>query len=163
MENWEKIHAVQHMQDYIEEHISEPIYLHELAKAAGYSPWYSARMFKEFTGKAPFDYIRTLRLSRAALVLKDEETRVVDVALDFVFESHEGFTRAFSKQFGLSPKDYRKRLPTINLFMPSPVRDYYLKLQKGERIMATNTNVNTVFVQVIDRPARKLILKFNVL
>lgn len=147
------------MQECIEGNIGEPISLHMLAQAAGYSPWHSARIFKELTGKTPFEYIRELRLSRAAVKLRDEETRVIDVALDFVFESHEGFTRAFSKQFGMSPRHYAKNKPPLKLFMPERVRDYYLSLQKGERIMTTNTTANTVFVQVIDRPARKLILK----
>jgi hypothetical protein len=43
--------------------------------------------------------------------------------------------------------------------MPNRIRDYYLTLQRGEDRMKNNQNVNTVFVQVIDRPARKLVLK----
>ena len=147
------------MQDFIERHITEPITLHMLAQAAGYSPWHAARIFKEMTGKTPFDYIRTLRLSRAAAKLRDEETRIIDVALDFVFESHEGFTRAFSKEFGMSPRAYATHKPLVKFFIPIRIRDYYLKLQKGEGILTEKTNANTVFVQVIDRPARKLILK----
>src|SRR5512137_2737756 len=101
------------MEDYIEEHLTEPITLHMLATAAGYSPWHSARLFKEVTGKAPIDYIRALRLSQAAVRLRDEDVRVVDVAFDFVFDSHEGFTRAFSKQFGLTPQRYSHNKPPI--------------------------------------------------
>jgi AraC family transcriptional regulator len=127
-ENWDKINAVQRMQDYIEDNILEPISLHDLAVTAGYSPWHSARIFRELTGKTPFDYIRSLRLSRAALKLRDEEVRVVDVALDFVFETHEGFTRAFSKEFGINPRDYSQSAPPIKLFMPARVRNYYLIL-----------------------------------
>ncbi|NLY47918.1 MAG: AraC family transcriptional regulator [Clostridiales bacterium] len=159
MESWEKIDAVQRMQDYIEEHIQEYISLHMLAKAANYSPWYAAKIFKELTGKTPFEYIRELRLSKAALKLRDTDRKVVDVAFDFVFDSHEGFTRAFSKQFGMTPKDYSKNTPPLKLFMPSRIRDYYLTLMKGDNSMAENKNVSTVFVQVIERPARKLILK----
>jgi AraC family transcriptional regulator len=147
------------MQDYIEQHITEPISLHKLAGAAGYSPWHSARIFRELTGKAPFEYIRELRLSRAAARLHDSDDRIIDVALDFVFESHEGFTRAFSKQFGMSPRDYVKNQPPVRLFMPLRVRDYYLRMQKGDIDMKEKTKANTVFVQVVDRPARKLILK----
>ena len=51
MENWDNIDAVQRVQDYIEEHITEPITLYMLAKAAGYSPWHTLRMFKRLTGK----------------------------------------------------------------------------------------------------------------
>ena len=159
MEHWEKIQAVQRMQDYIEQHITEPITLRMLAQAAGYSPWHSARIFKELFGKAPFEYIRSLRLSRAATRLRNGDVKVIDIALDFVFESHEGFTRAFSKQFGISPHAYSNNKPPIQLFLPGRIRDYYLKMQKGESEMSkTTTNANTVFVQVIDRPARKLIL-----
>ena len=159
MERWEKVNAVQRMQDYIERHITEPITLHMLAQTAGYSPWHAARIFKELTGKTPFEYVRALRLSRAAVKLRDENTRVIDVALDFVFDSHEGFTRAFSKQFGMSPRHYSKNTPPLKLFMPTRIRDYYLMLQKGEEAMTEETHVNAVFVQVVDRPERKLILK----
>jgi AraC-like DNA-binding protein len=51
MESGDKIDAVQRMQDYIEKHITEPITLYMLADAAGYSPWHSARIFKELLGK----------------------------------------------------------------------------------------------------------------
>jgi AraC-like DNA-binding protein len=159
MEGWEKINAVQRMQDYIKDHITEPITLHMLARAAGYSPWHSSRIFKELTGKTPFEYIRILRLSKAAVKLRDEDVKIVDVALDFVFDSHEGFTRAFSRQFGMTPKDYSKNTPPLKLFMPTRIRDYYLILQRGVDNMPKSANTSTVFVQVIDRPARKLILK----
>lgn len=159
MESWDKINAVQRMQDYIEEHITEEITLHMLSEAAGYSVWHSARIFRELTGKPPFEYIRLLRLSKAAMSLKGGDKKIVDVAFDFVFDSHEGFTRAFSKHFGISPRDYCKNLPHLNLFMPMKVHDYYLTLLKGENIMSDKSNASTVFVQVIDRPLRKLILK----
>jgi AraC family transcriptional regulator len=147
------------MQDYIEAHIRKHISLSDLARAAGYSPWYSARIFKELTGKSPFEYVRALRLSRAAVELKDTNNRIIDVALDFVFDSHEGFTRAFSKQFGISPRNYSKNAQSVKLFIPQDVRDYYLVLQKGDNMVNKNTKTSTVFVQVVDRPARKLILK----
>lgn len=159
MERWEKTNAVRRMQDYIDEHLTEPITLHMLANAAGYSPWHSARLFKELAGKTPFDYIRALRLSRAAVRLKDEDVRVVDVAFDFVFDSHEGFTRAFSREFGVTPKDYSRSAPQLKLFMPERIRDYYLRLQRGDERMSERPKANTVFVQVVERPARKLILK----
>ena len=159
MERWEVINAVQRMQDFIEMHLNEPITLSELAKAAGYSQWHSARIFKELTGKTPFEYIRALRLSKAAILLRDKQPKVVDVAFDFVFDSHEGFTRAFFKQFGLSPKEYRGRPKPIQLFMPYRIRDYYLTLQKGAVKMSEKKSANTVFVQVVERPARKVILK----
>jgi AraC-like DNA-binding protein len=159
MEIHENIDAVQRMQDYIEHHIMEPITLHMLAQAAGYSPWYSARIFKKLTGKTPFEYIRAMRLSRAAIRLREGGIRIIDVALDFVFDSHEGFTRAFSKQFGMSPQKYGKNKPPLRLFMPKRAHVYYNFFQEGEKTMSEKSNVDTVFVQVVDRPERRLILK----
>ncbi|MHC1721052.1 MAG: helix-turn-helix domain-containing protein [Clostridiaceae bacterium] len=162
MERWEIIDAVQRMQDYIEDHINEKITMGELAKTAGYSQWHSCRIFKEMTGKTPFEYMRSLRLSKAALVLRDNKARVTDVAFDFVFDSHEGFTRAFTKEFGVSPKNYRSDTPPIQLFIPYSVRAYYLTFGKGEKKMTENKETKTVFVQVVERPKRKVILKRGV-
>ena len=146
------------MQDYIDKHLNEPITLQTLAKAAGYSCGYSIRLFQELTDRAPFDYIRELRLSKAAEKLLENDAKIVDVASAFSFESHEGFTRAFSRQFGISPRRYRKEKPALKLFTPEHLRDFYLSLQRGEKIMA-KAKPQTVFIQVVDYPARKLILK----
>ena len=159
-ERWEAIEAVQRVQDYIEAHIQEPISLSQLARAAGYSPWHTARIFKELLDKTPFEYLRALRLSKAALSLRDGKQRIIDVALDFVFDSHEGFTRAFSRQFGVTPKRYSQSPQPIQLFMPHRIRDYYLTLHKGEKKMSETAK--TVFVQVVERPVRKAILKRGV-
>lgn len=162
MERWEKICAVGRMQKYIAAHFKEQITLYQLAQAAGYSPWHSARIFKDLIGKSPFEYIRSLRLTDAALKLRDGEEKIIDVAFDYLFDSHEGFTRAFSKQFGMTPSYYSKNTPPVNLFMPHRIHDYYLKLQKGDDFVTKAKDVDTVFVQVVDRPRRKLILKRGV-
>ncbi len=156
MEHWQKVMAVAHMQDYIEANLGEPITLAKLAGKAGYSPWHAARIFKELTGHTPFDYVRTMRLTKAAERLREGGIKVVDVAFDFVFDSHEGFTRAFTRQFGMPPKRFAQQRPPLESFLPAQARDYYLTLQRGEKTMA---NLNTVFVQVVERPERKLILK----
>lgn len=121
MDETETFRSVQRMQEYIDMNILRKITLKELAVAAGYSPWHAARLFKEITGKAPFEYIRALRLTKAALILRDNNIKIIDVALDFVFDSHEGFTRAFSKEFGIPPSKYSHYTPPIKLFMPQKV------------------------------------------
>ncbi|MBN2852980.1 MAG: helix-turn-helix transcriptional regulator [Clostridia bacterium] len=161
MEQFEIISAVSKMQEYMENHLNSPITLRELSRAAGYSQWHSGRIFKEHTGKTPFEYLRSLRLSKAALVLRDHQPKVIDVAFDFVFDTHEGFTRAFIREFGISPKKYSRHPEPIKLFMPVSIRDYYLTLQKGEKIMSEK-KVIPVFVQVVERPERKAIIKRGV-
>lgn len=165
----ERENAVQRMKDYIEEHITEPITLRMLADAASYSPWHAGRVFKELTGQTPFEYVREVRLSQAAAQLRDTDAKIIDVAFDFVFGSHEGFTRAFSKQFGITPQHFRKHTPPIKFLTPKHVRGYHLTLPKGASIMSGNLGTTSVqvehrpvFVQVVDRPVRKLILKRGV-
>lgn len=150
------------MQEYIDLHLHDRITLKQLANAAGYSPFHAARLFKEITGRAPFDYIRAIRLTKAAVSLRDEGEKVIDVAFDFVFDSHEGFTRAFSRTFGISPNEYKKRTPPIPLFLPGRAYDIYQAIQKGETVMTENFDMKAIFVQVVERPARKMLLKRGV-
>lgn len=155
----EKVIAVQKMQDYIEAHLCARITLKDLAKVGNYSPFYCIKIFGELTGKTPFEYIRALRLSKAALQLRDEEVKVLDTALDFMFDSHEGFTRAFSKEFGITPYRYKKSPPPIKLFIPFSILSQCRYFQRGDKNMEQKAETKTVFVQIIERPQRKLILK----
>ncbi len=149
--------AVRKMQDYILSHVHEKISANDLAYAAGYSAWHAQRIFKELIGQPPFDYIRRLRLSQAALVLRDTPSKIIDVALDFMFDSHEGFTRSFSKEFGITPLSYRNQPRPVKLFLPYPLT-VCKKDKRGEEIMDDNV-MKTVFVQIIERPARKVLMK----
>lgn len=137
----------------IEKSPDAEITLKMLGHVAGYSPWYSSVIFKKLTGKSPFEYIRQLRLSKAALKLRDENTKIIDVALQSEFETHEGFTRAFTKQFNMTPKAYAENLPPIKLFMPYPV-----ELKKNKGVAMENKKTYPVFVHVVDRPKRKLVI-----
>jgi AraC-like DNA-binding protein len=159
MEQSDQVAAVRRMQAHIDGHLDRPISLYDLSRVAGYSPWHSARLFRELTGRAPFDYIRALRLSAAALRLQDRSVRVTDVALDFVFASPEGFSRAFSRAFGQTPKAYQIRPRPVRLFMPDRAAASGRTSLKGAPIMTQPENKASVFVQVVDRPARKLILR----
>lgn len=57
----ETVEAVQRMQDYIEANLGGNITLAALSKVSLYSPWYSYRLFTQWTGLTPADYIRRLR------------------------------------------------------------------------------------------------------
>lgn len=151
----EKIEAVQKMQSYIEAHISHEISLTELAEAAHFSPWYSARIFKELTGYSPADYIRRLKLSKSALCLRDEHAKVIDVAFDLGFVSVDGYQRAFRKEYGCNPKEYSKKPVPITLFIPYGVK--FRNAWKKECVIMET--VKNVFIQVIEKQERKVIIK----
>ncbi len=152
----EQIKAVQRMQDYIGEHLTENITLVDLAGAAFFSPWYSYRLFLQHTNLTPADYIRRLRLSKAALKLRDEPCKIIDVALEFGFGSVDGYQRAFFREFGCNPSEYVKSPVPLYLFIP-----YGVKYRPLRREMQMDTVIN-VFVQVIEKPERKVLIKRGV-
>lgn len=150
----EKIVAVQKMQDYIERHINENISLADLAKVSLFSPWYSHRLFKEYTNYTPGDYIRRLKLSKSALRLRDESDRIIDIALDMGFESVDGYQRAFVREFGCNPSKYAQNPIPLQLFIPYGV--IYNEIRKENIKMQT---VKNVFVQILHKPERKVLIK----
>ncbi|MDD6061708.1 MAG: helix-turn-helix domain-containing protein [Oscillospiraceae bacterium] len=149
----EQIQAVQRMQEYIETHLCEKITFADLAKASLFSPWYARRLFLEFTGVTPADYIRKLRLKQSALKLRDEDVKILDVALDFGFGSVDGYQRAFRKEFGCNPGAYAANPVPLPLFTPYGVKFRFL--ERKEKVMSARN----VFIQLIDKPKRKVILK----
>lgn len=156
MELSDKIKAVSRMQHYINAQLDEDITLDAIANAAGYSKYHAARIFKELTGRTVFETIRALRLTKAAQALQSFDEKVVDVAMDNGFDSHDGFTRAFSRQFGITPQKYHKETPPINWFVHYPIEAYYI-LKGGTKPVFNERVSRTVTVTVVERPARKLI------
>ena len=153
----EQVLAVQRMQDYMEANLAKEINLSDLARVSMLSPWYSYRLFREYLGLTPTEYIRKLRLSQAALRLRDGEDKVIDIAFDLGFGSMDTFTRAFFREFGCNPSDYRKKPTPVPLFIPYGVK--YRELRKEYFDMS---NVQTVFVQVVHKPERLCIIKRGV-
>jgi len=147
--------AVARVKDYVAQHLQEAITASDLARATGYSQYHMARVFKEETGLSPFEHIRHERMTAAAHALRNGKQRVIDVAFDYVFDSHEGFTRAFSAGFGISPKKYANAPEPHGWLIP---RRYHNRLKpKTEVTQMENTTV--IFTQIVERPARKLLLK----
>jgi len=150
----EQIEAVQRMQNYIEAHLCEEITFAQLSEEAMFSPWYSRRLFLEFTGFTPAEYIRRLRLGKSALRLRDENVRILDIALDLGFGSVDGYQRAFLKEFGCNPKKYAQNPVPLRLFTPYGVKFRYL-----ERREYSMENSKCVFIQIVEKPERKVIIK----
>lgn len=150
----EQVLAVQRMQDYIAEHLAEDIRLSQLAQASAFSPWYSYRLFREQLGLSPAEYIRKLRLSQAAVRLREGDGRITDIAFDLGFSSLDTFTRAFFREFGRNPSEYAKTPVPIPLFIPYGAK--YRQLRKESVDMS---NLQTVYVHSVRKPERLCIIK----
>ena len=82
--------------------------LHRMAKAAGLSPYHFLRTFEAVTGITPHQYLLRSRLRNAATVIASEEKKILDVALDCGFGDVSNFNRAFKRELGMSPREWRK-------------------------------------------------------
>lgn len=111
-------------------------------------------MFREHVGCTPAQYIRKLRLTHSAMRLKKEHCLVTDVALDSGFDSVDGFSRAFFKEFGCKPGEYAKEPEPIALFIP-----YEVKFRELRKDVVDMENLQSVFVQVIRKPERKVVIR----
>lgn len=148
--------VVERMQAYIKSKLHEPVTAREIAKSVGYSQFYAAKLFKEETGLSPFEYLRQLRLIESARALRNGAAPVLTVALDFVFDSHEGFTRAFANAFGITPKKYATYPAPCGWLIPFRYLDRHKSPMEEENM---EQKASFIFVQIVERPARKLLLR----
>ena len=112
--------------EYVEKNIENKIGLKELADFMGYSPYYISRKFMDLYGIPITAYVRIRKLQYSIKDLLDG-VKVIDVAMKYSFESHEGFSRSFKSLFGSSPKDIKKYLqkydiPEVELFANCKVK-----------------------------------------
>ncbi|MDE6926113.1 MAG: AraC family transcriptional regulator [Acetatifactor sp.] len=149
----EHVEAVQRMQEYIAQNLAECITMADLAKVSMYSPWYSYRLFVELLKMTPSVYTRKMRLSKSALRLRDEDIKIIDVSAEAGFDSVDGYQRAFYREFGCNPYEYSVSPMPICLFKPYGIK--YSKKRKD----ACMKEVRNIFIQTIDKPARKVIIK----
>jgi AraC family transcriptional regulator len=94
--------------EFIEAHLQTPTAVADVAAAVGYSVFHFCRTFNQVTHHTPYDYLVRRRLAEAARVLVRGEQRIIDVALDYCFNSPETFARAFRRVYGVSPRQARK-------------------------------------------------------
>src|ERR1700678_702425 len=92
---------------HIQQHLDEPLVLDDLARMACLAPYHFHHVFTGMLGGSLARHVRRLRLERAASRLKLTETPVVQIAFEAAYETHESFSRAFRKAFGLSPVQFR--------------------------------------------------------
>lgn len=96
-------------QAFLDRHSGDPVGLARLAAFAGLSVSHFSAEFRRHVGMPPMRYLLELRLRRAAYLLVDQNRSVADVARETGFTDPLYFSRQFRKQFGLSPRPYRKR------------------------------------------------------
>lgn len=97
------------MNTWLYSHVGDPMLsVDDWAEAMGYNRSIFYKKVKALTGQTPADYIRTLRMDRAAQMLEDETVTVAEVCYSVGISDPHYFTKVFKQQFGISPKKYQQ-------------------------------------------------------
>ena len=96
-----------HVMDYIDDHLTDDLSLDMISEYAGVSDFHFRKIFLYLSGMTLNEYIKTRRLSEANRDLLNGE-KVTDVAFKYGYQSMDGFTRAFKKWSGFLPSDVIK-------------------------------------------------------
>lgn len=97
----------------IEERIQEKLNVEMLAEGIHFSRYHYQRMFREVVGDSVMAYVTRRKLALAAEELARTDHTVLEVALKYGYDSHEGFTRSFKAYLGVTPTEFRKYHPSI--------------------------------------------------
>lgn len=142
---------------HCEEHLDEPLRLAELAAIAGFSPHHFHRVFQHVTGEAPKEYLRRLRLERAVYRLKVSPDNVLQIALEAGFKTHETFTRAFVRQFGIAPSEFRALLHDYRASVGADMQSCTFAGFTDETPLTLRFDMRKEPVRVTRTPARHLL------
>ena len=93
----------------LRENLAETPTLEQIGRRVGCSPFYLSRIFSRETGRSIFQYLRALRLERAAELLRAQELNVTQVALAVGYASPSHFSTAFHETYGCCPGLYPLR------------------------------------------------------
>jgi len=109
--------AIQRVLVYIEKHRDEKMTLEQLSKVARISQFHFHRIFTSYMGISPGQYIKVKRLEHGVKELSHSKKKTIDVAMSVGYESHASFNKAFKKEVGMSPTDFRKSVKEKGNYM----------------------------------------------
>ena len=97
--------------DYIERVLNDEIDEKQVAYLSGYSFAMFSRLFSILTDMTLSEYIRNRRLSEAAILLRETDKKIIDIAMNYGYESPDSFTTAFKNIHGYTPSEVRNGKP----------------------------------------------------
>ncbi|AKG03381.1 AraC family transcriptional regulator [Salimicrobium jeotgali] len=125
------MNSLQNMNDalsFIEENLTNEIDASEVAKRALCSEYHFKRMFSFLAGVTLSEYIRRRRLTLAAFELNNSNSRIIDIAMNYGYDSPDAFTRAFHNIHGITPSEARNNGHTIKSY---PQMTFQLSIKGG--------------------------------
>jgi AraC-like DNA-binding protein len=92
---------------YVRDNLSQPLTVADMAEQVSLSPSAFAHLFRDVTGKSPYQFVKELRLDRARELLVDGEMPVATVSKQVGYSSASHFISEFRRRFGMTPRAYR--------------------------------------------------------
>ncbi len=133
--------------DFIGKHLDDNLTLDQLSDIACFSKFHFHRLFTAYTGLSLQQYIRWLRLKRAAhQLIVDKRQSIIKIAIDAGFESQEAFSRAFKQTCGMSPGQFRQKSGWQ--FFENP--PYQFLKQEDMKVNVTIKNLNARRLAVLE-------------
>lgn len=133
--------------EYIGKHLDEKLTLTQLSDVACFSKYHFHRLFTAYTGLSLQQYIRWLRLKRAAYQLSlNKEKSIINIAIDAGIESHEAFSRAFKQTCGMNPSEFRYQSNWSTWDKPP----YLLPQRSDVQMNVTIKNINARRLAVVE-------------
>lgn len=133
---------------FIETNINDSITAEDIAKNAGYSLYYFSRVFKKQMGLSVMEYVKERRLIKASEEILNGK-KIIDVALDYGYQSHSGFTKAFKNRFGFSPALLRAFSFQINCLGGSNCMSHVF--MKSTAVHATKEELYELLLETINK------------
>ena len=136
--------AVFYSLEVIEERIREKLTVENLAGSVHFSKYHYQRLFREAVGESVMQYVARRRTALAAQELAGTDVSVLELALKYGYDSHEGFTRSFRAHMGVTPAEYRKYHLSIGLTQTQKERDVMMYTKNTDEIIR---ELNQLIVQ----------------
>lgn len=150
MHQWARV--IQNIIDDIDHSIrikaSDEISLKRLSSAMGYSEYHMSRMFHKLSGMPFREYLRLRKLAFALADIRDTKLGLLEIALNYGFQSQEAFIRAFREVYSVTPGEYRKNPTPVALRTIIRPFDCYIMETGGSRMQNTNSEIKTYFVTI---------------
>ena len=102
------------MTSFINEHFNSKIGLEDIAEAGQVSKSTCIRLFHKYTGKSPIDFLNSYRLQMSAEKLVATSEQITEIAYACGFGQPSYFNRLFSKEYNMTPNQYRKQHARMN-------------------------------------------------
>ena len=96
---------------YFNENYNQDISIENYSQTRGMSVSWFIRNFKKYTGMTPMQFIVSLRVNNAQILLEQTNYSIYEIAKIVGYDDQLYFSRLFRKQKGVSPSQYRKRQP----------------------------------------------------